>query len=46
MEEGKVGQCDWSVASKWKVLTDKAGDRLQGISHTGSATLKLLVVIN
>ena len=34
MEEEKVGQCDWNVASKWKVLTDKAGDRVTGASHT------------
>ena len=34
VEEEKVGQCDWNVASKWKVLTDKAGDRVTGASHT------------
>ena len=23
VEEMKVGQCDWSAASKWRVLTDE-----------------------
>ena len=34
VEEEKVGQCDWNVASKWKVLTDKVGDSITGASHT------------
>ena len=34
VEEGKVGRGDWNVTSKWKVLADKAGDRVAGASHT------------
>lgn len=34
VEEVKVSQCDWSAASKWRVLLDEAAERGAGTSHT------------
>lgn len=34
LEKMKVGQCDWSAAIKWRVLTEENGEReRQQLNH-------------